>query len=430
MAVSTAQHRELGPTRASERIEIIDVLRGFALFGILLVNMLAFNQVMMAAAILSLPEANVIDRFATGLIRWLAEGKFYSLFSLLFGLGFMIQMMRAEARGRRFVPVYLRRSLVLLIIGVLHGTLVWVGDILAIYAVLGVVLLIFRHMRPRALLIWAVALLALPTILLVAATLLVAWGRQDPASAAQIDAMFAEQRAMILQGVERASAIYATGSFAEITAQRAPEFIEMWLNSIFIFPNIFAMFLIGAYFTKRGILADLESHHTLLRRLCLWGLGLGLPLNAIYATIFMSQGLSRMEPSWPLVVATASQAAGAPLLALGYASGLALLWRRPNWQPRLHLLAPPGRMALTNYLLQSLIATFIFYGYGLGLFGRVGAAVCVVLTLVIYAFNVALSHWWLRRFRFGPVEWLWRTITYGQFQPMRRTPPSQTLAKT
>lgn len=420
MAVLTAPAAVLGPTREEERIEILDVLRGFALFGILLVNMLAFNQVMMAAAVMSLPDAAIIDRIATWLIRWLAEGKFYSLFSLLFGLGFMIQMMRAEAKGRRFVPVYLRRSLVLFTFGVLHGVFFWVGDILAAYAVLGVALLLFRKMRPRGLLIWAVVLLSLTTLLMAGLTLLLDFGRQDPAAAAQIDAMFAERRATILQEVERASAIYATGNFIEITAQRAPEFFEMWLTSIFIFPNVFAMFLIGAYFAKRGILADLERHRGLLRRLCLWGFGLGLPLNAVYATLFMSQGLSRMEPSWPLVAAIGSQAAGAPLLALGYASGLALLWQRPRWQTRLRLLAPPGRMALTNYLLQSLIATLIFYGYGLGLFGRMGTAVGVVITALIYAFNIALSHWWMRRYRFGPVEWLWRTLTYGQPQPMRR----------
>lgn len=420
MAVLTSPQVVLGPTREGERIEILDVLRGFALFGILLVNLLVFNQVMMAAAVMSLPDENMIDRIATWLIRWLAEGKFYSLFSLLFGLGFMLQMMRAEAKGRRFVPVYLRRSLILLVIGLLHAVFFWVGDILVVYAVLGVLLLLFRKMRPRALLIWAVVLLSLTTLLLIAGTLLMDMGRQDPTIAAEIDAAFAQQRAAILDEAERAAAIYATGNFMEITAQRAPEFAEMWVTSIFIFPNVFAMFLIGAYFAKRGIFADLEGHRGLLRRLCLWGLGLGLPLNAVYATLFMSQGLSRMEPSWPLVAAIGCQSAGAPLLAVGYASGLALLWMQPTWQPRLHLLAPPGRMALTNYLLQSLIATFIFYGYGLGLFGQVGAATCIVLTIAIYTFNVALSHWWMRRFRFGPVEWLWRTLTYGQAQPMRR----------
>lgn len=414
----TAPTAVLGPTREGERIEILDVLRGFALFGILLVNMIAFNHVMLAAATLPLHFDSQADRVAAWLIRWLAEGKFYSLFSLLFGLGFTLQMMRAEIKGRVFVPLYLRRSLALLAIGVLHGVLFWVGDILAIYAVLGVPLLLFRHMRPRGLLIWAVALLLLPALFLAGAMLLLWLGRQDPATAAQIDVMFAESHAAVIAEVERASAVYATGSFAEITAQRAQELVQMWLTTIFILPNIFAMFLIGAYFGKRGILADLESHRDLLRRLCIWGLALGLPLNAVYATLI--ETLVRSQPSWPLVIATFAQTVGAPLLALGYLSGQALLWLRPGPQARLHRLAPLGRMALTNYLLQSLIATLIFYGYGLGLFGQVGIAVGVVITFAIYGVNYVVSHWWLRRYRFGPVEWLWRTLTYGKPQLMRR----------
>ncbi|MDI9546724.1 MAG: DUF418 domain-containing protein [Chloroflexota bacterium] len=418
MAALADPKAALSPTSESERIEVLDVLRGFALFGILLVNMIAFGQVMMAAATLPLDYETALDHVAGWGIRWLAEGKFYSLFSLLFGMGFTLQMMRAEAKGRRFVPVYLRRSLVLLVIGVLHGILFWVGDILAIYAVLGVLLLLFRHMRPRNLLIWAVVILLLPSLFMIGANLLLEFARQDPAAAAQIDAMFAESYAATAAEVERASAIYATGSYAEITAQRAIELVEMWLTTLFILPSIFAMFLVGACIGKSGILADLEGHRTLLVRLCIWGLGLGLPLNAVYATLIES--LVRTEPSWPLVIAVITQAIGAPLLALGYMSGLALLWQRPAWRARLYRLAPLGRMALTNYLLQSLIATLIFYGYGLGLFGQVGIAAGVLITIAIYLVNYAVSHWWLGRYRFGPVEWLWRTLTYGRRQPMRR----------
>ncbi len=418
MAALAVQEAALSPTSASERIEVLDVLRGFALFGILLVNMIAFGHVMMAAATLPLDYDTALDRAAGWVIRWLAEGKFYSLFSLLFGLGFTLQMMRAEAKGRRFVPVYLRRSLTLLVIGVLHGVLLWVGDILAIYAVLGVLLLLFRHMRPRNLLIWAVVMLLLPSLFMIGANLLLAFARQDPAAATQIEAMFAESSAAARAEIERASAIYTTGSFAEITAQRAKELVEMWLTTVFILPNIFAMFLVGACIGKCGVLADLDGHRTLLARLCIWGLGLGLPLNAVYASLIGS--LVRTEPSWPLVIAVFAQAVGAPLLALGYMSGLALLWRLSRWQARLRGLAPLGRMALTNYLLQSLIATTIFYGYGLGLFGQTGIAAGVLITIAIYLVNYAVSHWWLGRYRFGPVEWLWRTLTYGRIQPMRR----------
>jgi uncharacterized protein len=418
MAVLTAPAVTLGPTREGERIAFLDALRGFALFGILLVNMIAFGHVMLAAATLPLAFDGPLDRIAAWTIRWLAEGKFYSLFSLLFGLGFTLQMTRAEASGRPFVPVYLRRSLALLAIGVLHGVFFWVGDILAIYAVLGMLLLFFRHMRPRRLLIWAVVLMLLSTLFLAGSTLLLSVGRQDPATAAQIDAMFAEQYAAITQEVERTSAIYATGSFAAITAQRAQELVQMWLTSAFVFPNILAMFLIGAYFGRRGILANLEGNRELLRRLCIWGIALGLPLNAVYATLIES--VVRSQPGWSMTVATFAQAVGAPLLVLGYLGGLALLWLRPAWRARLHGLVPLGRMALSNYLLQSLIATLVFYGYGLGMFGKVGIAAGVGLTLAIYAINWLVSHWWLRRYRFGPVEWLWRTLTYGQPQPLQR----------
>ncbi len=408
----------LAPTGESERIEILDVLRGFALFGILLVNMTGFNQVMVAAATLPLSFDSDVDRIASWLIRWLAEGKFYSLFSLLFGLGFMLQMMRAEDRGRAFVPIYLRRSFVLLAIGVLHGVLLWVGDILALYAVLGIFLLFFRHTRPLTLLIWAAILLILPTLILVAATLLIHLSRQDPAAAAQFDAIFAQSVATALAEVERASLIYAQGGFVEITVQRARELPQMWTTALFVAPNIFAMFLFGAYVGKRGILADIEQHRNLLRRWCIWGFTLGLPLNALYAT--MIESLARAQPSWPVVGATLAQTIGAPLLAVGYMSGLALLWQLPVWQRRLMHLAPLGRMALTNYLLQSLIATLIFYGYGLGLFGQVGITAGIALTLLIYLVNYAVSYWWLQRYRFGPMEWLWRTLTYGRAQPMRR----------
>jgi len=131
--------------------------------------------------------------------------------------------------------------------------------------------------------------------------------------------------------------------------------------------------------------------------------------------------LPRYNPSWSLALATAPQGIGAPLLSLGYASALVWLRERPAWGPRLQALAPVGQMALTNYLLQSIVCTLIFYSYGLGLFGKVGAALGILLTIGMYAAQIPLSGWWLRRFRYGPAEWLWRSLTYLKLQPMRRS---------
>jgi uncharacterized protein len=415
MEVESTPAAPLAPTSAPERIQILDVLRGFALFGILLVNM-AFFMHPFQYATLPFEHANQLDATIAWLIRVLAEGKFYSLFSLLFGIGFMLQWQRAQAKGRPFVGVYLRRSLALLLIGFLHATLVWVGDILMIYAVVGLLLLLFRNTRPRRLLIWVGILVLLPTLFMAASWGLIVLGSQDPAVAAEIEASFVDVRQQTAADLAQAYTVYASGNFAEITAQRLRDLRELGVFTLFTLPNILAMFLLGVYFAKQNILADLPAHRLLFRRLLIWGGSVGLVLNILYAN-FVATG-ERDIPTFPMVIATAAQAIGAPLLMLAYVGGLALLWMGPG-QRRLRPLAPTGRMALTNYLMQSIMATTIFYGYGLGWFGQVGATVGLLLTFVIYGIEVAWSGPWLTRFRFGPAEWFWRTLTYLRLQPMR-----------
>lgn len=404
------------PTAPTERIDLIDVLRGFALFGIFTVNITIFMHPIEYTT-LTVVYDNPVDSAVAWLTRVLAEGKFYSLFSMLFGLGFAMQLERAQARGGAIVPVYLRRNFVLLIIGVLHGLLLWVGDILVPYAVGSLILLWLRKARDRTLLIWSVILLTLSTLFLAVSMIFLEMGRASPEVAAQIDAMFAQQVAATQADMARAYEVYGKGSYVEITAQRWRDLQMMWGLTIFIFPNIIAMFLLGTVIGRRGILRDSAAHVPLLRRLLFWCAPLGLALNVVYGITM--HGQDRTIPTWTLVIANGAQSLGAPLLMLAYVSGLALLWQQPAWQARLRRLAPVGRMALSNYLSQSLIATTIFYGYGLGLFGQVGAALGLLLVIVIYTLQVVWSRWWLARFRFGPMEWLWRSLTYWQFQPMR-----------
>jgi uncharacterized protein len=183
-------------------------------------------------------------------------------------------------------------------------------------------------------------------------------------------------------------------------------------------PGILAMFLIGVYFGRRRLFEDVEGNLPFFRQLFWWGLAIGVPLNLIYASLMPT--ISRAELNYATMAATLTQIVGAPALALCYVAGISLLVRKPIWQQRLRPLAAAGRMALSNYLGQSLIATFIFYGYGLGLFGRAGWAAGLVLTIAIYAVLVVISTWWAQRFRFGPAEWLWRSLTYLKPQPFRR----------
>jgi len=330
----------------------------------------------------------------------------------------VLQMERIESRGRRFVPLYARRLLVLLLIGVVHAFLIWPGDILIIYALLGFPLLLFRKAKPRTLLIWVVALLVIPWLLMAAGAVLVALGRMTPEGAQAIEQSFAIVEAGYRADLARAEQVYATGSFWEITGQRVYDYMSMGLSSFFVLGfNILAMFLLGAYFAKRRIFNDLEAHRPLFRQLLIWGGVIGLTGNAIYATLIME--LPRYDVTPELLIATVAQGVGAPLLMLAYVSAICLLALRPSWGSRLQMLAPLGRMALSNYLLQSIVCTLIFYSYGLGLFGKVGAAWGIALTVVIYLLQIPLSQWWMSRFLYGPAEWLWRSLTYGKMQPMR-----------
>lgn len=408
------------PVQQAERIQIVDILRGFALFGILFVNMTIFSQPMQAIVLPVDPSLPWHDRAALWLIHALGEGKFYTLFSLLFGLGLFLQMERIEARGGRFVPLYARRLLVLLGFGLVHAFLIWMGDILILYALLGFLLILFRKAKPRTLLIWVFVLIALPIVFNAAITGLVTWASAIPEAAPQIEQSFAEAEAGFAADLERAAQVYATGNFAEITAQRVSDYFSMGVAGFGVMGfNVMAMFLLGLYFGKREIFRNLEAHRGLFTRLLVTGLALGLTGNLLYAALVMP--ISRVYQTWTLFLATTAQAAGAPLLMLAYVSAFCLLALHPTWGKRISILAPVGQMALTNYLTQSIVCTLIFYGYGLGLFGKMGAAAGIGLTIVIYLLQIPLSHWWMKRFYYGPTEWLWRLLTYLKPQPMKRT---------
>ncbi|MBN1305442.1 MAG: DUF418 domain-containing protein [Anaerolineales bacterium] len=415
----SASNSSFSPVQQAERIQIVDILRGFALFGILFVNMMIFSRPIQVILFPADPALPWFERAAEWLIHFAGESKFYALFSLLFGLGLTLLMERVEGRGGKFVPLYLRRLLVLLGFGLIHAFLIWMGDILILYALLGLLLILFRKAKTRTLLIWTVILVALPLLFNAAATVLVELGRSVPESAQQIEAAFAETIAAYQSDLARAYRVYANGNFAEITEQRIYDYTSMGFTAYFVMGfNVMAMFLLGVYFGKRGIFRDLQAHRGLFRKCLAWGLTLGLGGNAIYATLIPS--MSRIEPSWPLLLATVAQGIGAPLLMLAYVSAFCLLALSPVWGKRIQVLAPVGQMALTNYLTQSIVCTLIFYSYGLGLFGKMGAAQGIGLTIAIYLLQIPFSHWWMKHFKYGPVEWLWRSITYGKPQPMRR----------
>jgi uncharacterized protein len=416
--ISAWQREALTPVPAQGRIAALDVLRGFALFGILTVNMLGFSwpvEMMMLRADFWDAPADVI---ADGAIQFLAEGKFYPLFAFLFGLGAALQMERAESLGAKFTGRFCRRLLVLLGFGLAHALLLWEGDILVWYALCGFLLIPFRQRQPKTVLIWAFICLLLPALFILMIWVLLVGLSLIPEFAKSIQEALTQEPEAYTWELEESIRIFAQGSYAEIFAERFSNLLYMWMVGLFYVPTFFAMFLVGLYVGKRRLLQDFVANAGRIRQVLLWGLIIGVPANLFYAAGMAITDMTDARFVWLLCHAVII--VGGPALSLAYAAAVVLLLQSEFWQRGLRCIATAGRMALSNYLLQSLICTTIFYSYGLGLFGSVGRASGLGLAILIYVVQVGISVWWLQRFQFGPMEWLWRTLTYGKRQPMRR----------
>lgn len=399
------------PIAAGERSTILDAMRGYALLAILMANMVGFIGfgLLEDAQREALPLSQ-FDDLAEFLIEWLVVGKFYSIFSLLFGIGFAIQLARLEQRGEG-VPRYLRRLFVMFLIGLAHLMLLWFGDIVALYALMGAVLLLFRRASDKALLRWAVALWIVP----IAWSAMIHFAGVNPAEAI-FEQGFAALSALGITEKEALPVYRSADIGLHLRTHVAESLFRLGdLTYQMRFTKVMAMFLIGLWVGRRAIYANLDAHRPLLRRVAIIGLGLGLPLSAAKAVLSMTSGDDRALQ----FAEELAYCLGTPTLALGYAAGFALLWDKRR-RGLIEWAAPAGRMALTNYLMQTLIQSAIFYGWGLGLIGTLGLAFVFPLTAAIFAGQVIASRWWLARFRFGPVEWLWRSLTYGRRQPMRR----------
>jgi uncharacterized protein len=412
------QQVELAPVAARERIEVMDVLRGFALLGILLMNMEAFVGPLMESLTGVNPRLTGADRWVDTAIYVLVQGKFFTLFSLLFGMGFAVMLDRANAAGSTGTGLYARRLLALLGIGLVHAILIWSGDILLTYALLGFVLLLFFRRTPVSRLPkWGVALYLLPLALGWLYALAMAAAAQDPTAAAEMEKSLAEQGRQMAAMVEAQRQAYGSGTWAEAVAQRAADTGMMAMFIVFGGGLILGMFLFGAWFVRSGAIRDVESRLPLYRRLRTLGFVVGLPL-ALWAA-WRHPTMSFSEVSFDTALSQTAMGLANVLLCFAYFASIVLAMRIPAWASRLRWFAPAGRMALTNYLMQSVICTAIFYGYGLGYFEQLPRAWQPLFTVAVFAFQVVLSRWWLSRHRYGPMEWLWRWLTYGRRPPMR-----------
>lgn len=399
----------LQPVTQGDRIIELDVLRGVALFGVLLMNFVAFAgaDVLATQAQLSALPTAALDEPAYFAVRWLVGDKANTLFATLFGLGFYLQMKRAEGRPGATAR-YVRRLSWLLVFGWLNVTLLWVWDILNLYALAGFALLAMRRWRTRSLVVFG-------SVAALYSDKLQEWwtgalGIKLVPDSLWADAAVLERQAAVLSG----DYLRMMEVFWELT------WAEWLAGGLMVAWIVYALgrFALGAAIGRSGILDDVRGHLPVLRRITFVGLPLGLVV-ALLVSLLANGHWAPFEGAERLGQVLRSPAA--LLLAAGYAAGIVVAFHTRLGARLFAVFAPVGQMALTNYLAQGFLYAFVMSeaGPGLGLAGRIGTVMVILCCVAFFALQMVFSHWWLARYRFGPMEWLWRVLTYGERPPFR-----------
>lgn len=398
------------PTRSTERYVILDALRGFALLGIALANYPEFSlyTFLHADIVESMPTYG-IDRIVRFLQYFLIDGKFYTIFSLLFGIGFAIIISHAAARGADGFRVFYRRMGVLTLIGLVHLMFIWSGDILMLYALLGLLLPLFRRVSDRCLLGWAVVCLVVPVFV---DAMQEAFDFSLSATVVGWQHYWCDRYGITDQNFAywlRDATDYATvfQFLIQGALVRVQEFVDG--NRYF---RVFGLFLIGFYIGRHRLYADLAGIRPQLRHVFRYGLAAGIPLSLLYAWSGTHHHV------WGLTVHSLLYLVSVFPMGFAYVAGLCLLYLHRPRSRAFRLLAAPGRMALTNYIGQSLVGMFLFYGIGMGWGASVGLTQTEAVALIVYACLLVGSRLWLSACNFGPLEWLWRMLTYGRRFPL------------
>ncbi|WP_226576851.1 DUF418 domain-containing protein [Halobacillus litoralis] len=384
------------PLQESERLDWVDAARGLAIFGIFMVNVPAFNapyflyggQEIFWASPLSHTIQNIIDIFF--------QASFYTLFSFMFGFGIQMMKDRLVEKGLSFRPIIFRRLLVLTGFGLIHAFIIWHGDILLSYGMLGLLLLAFFHTSPRTLLYWAYGMLAFLVLPLTFSLY-----------------MIRDQLQGIVHrpAIEQALINYGNGNIFDIWRQNLNDWVyaNQWGNLPFLALSLLPMFLFGMYICRKRWLHEPGKHLPSIRKTWVF--------TGVLFLLFKALPHLYGSPEW---FQLAQDSIGGSASAVFYVLSITLLYRTSFGARIIHPLTWVGRMSLTNYILQSMVSFILFYSVGFGLYGDVPPVGSVAIVVVFYSLQMFLSRIWLKQFRFGPLEWLWRTLTYGRRQPLKR----------
>ncbi len=388
----------------SSRSARIDALRGIAVFGILLVNVWSFIWGFESLRYGVLPAtASIFDVLAVAFTAFFAEQKFYPIFAFLFGVGFVLVTRSLKQKLGRWSDaerLYRRRLKWLLACGVVHGTLIWFGDILTVYAIAGFFVLAsltgarLRRVR-NTLLIWGIIFFAL-----LLGNFLLGMQMVSPEA-------LQEQAINTVAAVEAGRVVYTEGNLLSIGMQRLGDYASVTTQSLFILPHIALLFLLGAISVRLGWLTHAARHQIFWRRVQWAGFAIGIPFNLAWATLVVAEAIDPLHPSIYSFLLYAWLPVGGTCLAAAYVATILLAknaigrWL-DNW------LAPVGKMALTHYLLQSLLCSILIQGFGFGLGAVWPPAGWLVIAFAIMLLQLFFSRWWLARYTQGPLEILWR----------------------
>lgn len=388
------------PIRENKRLLWIDAARGFAIFGIFMVNVGAFSApyFMHGGEAEAWPEP--INHFVQMIIDVFFQASFYTLFSLLFGFGFQIMIDRLTEKGSPVYKTLFRRMLILISFGLIHAFIIWYGDILLSYGIIGLFLLLFVKVKDKTLIIWAILLMGI---------------------CVTYYSMFLYEFRQFLgfvdhEAIKQAIVNYQSNSLSTIWSQNYADwtYANGGISYLFLTGTLLPLFLVGMFIARKQWLHDLEKFHRVLK----WGCFISLVL-------FLALKLGPYAFGNPMWFSFIQDNIGGSTSALFYIFSIGLLARTDIGMKIMKPFIHVGRMSLTNYITQSIIMFVLFYGIGFGLYDTVSPLEGIVIVVVVYTLQVFASIWWFKHYRFGPLEWIWRGLTYNKKQPFRKNDRKQ-----